>query len=178
MEGDDEEENEREEDAEDDDDYDYFSDDDEDTDAENDDHPESQGDGEEDQSLALEKAGERQRTAAGRQRKLALRAAKRTLRARRELLISNLFVELQGHSLGAGRESRTLVSYLVRVGQTRKALEAFLERRSQDIRLHVRQIRFQGDVAAYSQQLAHVVFPSVGTALQDCSVVCKQMRKT
>ena len=47
-----------------------------------------------------------------RRRRKALLAAKRTLRGRRQLLIENLFAELQGHSSGASRESKSLVRSL------------------------------------------------------------------
>lgn len=64
-------------------------------------------------------------------------------------------------------ESRTIISYLSRLGFSRTAREIFLETRSKKIKNEIRKLRYENDVGLFINELARVIFTAIDSTCDD-----------
>jgi hypothetical protein len=92
----------------------------------------------------------------------ALNAVKREIKQRTSQLIEMLLYELRSSSLKRF-ERKVIINFLVRLRYTAQTLQIFLQNRSENIKAELRNIKFQGEIVNYVQQLSNLVFSNLQT---------------
>lgn len=82
-------------------------------------------------------------------------------------LVDMLVDELKATSLHKHSERSLVVRYLKRLGREQSALDVVLLTRSADIKLAVRQIKFQGDISVYVNELVSCVLTGIAAVYTD-----------
>ena len=96
----------------------------------------------------------------------AVKSGKFLLDAKMEKLVEMVSIELQAPTLKSS-DRRRFTQYLIRLGHPDKALQVFLQNRSQAIKADIRKIKFQGDLSVYISELSTVVTTAISTTCTD-----------
>lgn len=98
--------------------------------------------------------------------KLAFESIKDVFSLNIQKLSRILVKDLQNPALKK-TESRTIISYLSRLGFSRTAREIFLETRSKKIEYEIRKLGYENDVGLFINELARVIFTAIDSTCDD-----------
>lgn len=86
--------------------------------------------------------------------------------ARVQALSASLLKDLQNPALKK-TESRTVITYLTRLGYAKTAREIFLQTRSRKIRSDVSKLKYDNNTSLYVNELARIVFTAIDSTCDD-----------
>eukprot|EP01122_Echinamoeba_exundans_P014955 TRINITY_DN690_c0_g2_i1.p1 TRINITY_DN690_c0_g2~~TRINITY_DN690_c0_g2_i1.p1 ORF type:complete len:932 (+),score=179.78 TRINITY_DN690_c0_g2_i1:156-2798(+) len=81
-------------------------------------------------------------------------------------LAETLCKDLQNPALKKS-ESRTIITYLSRLGYAKRAREIFLDTRSRKVASEIKKLRYENDVSLYINELARIVFTAIDSTCDD-----------
>lgn len=94
------------------------------------------------------------------------KSIRETYDARVQALSASLLKDLQNPALKK-TESRTVITYLTRLGYAKTARQIFLETRSRKIRSDVAKLKYDNNTTLYVNELARVVFTAIDSTCDD-----------